>query len=184
MAGTTGRNQPPFIFPSNNGNPQNRQNRQNPPQNAGPMARIAPAVDARNPGITQDAIDRLYPRSVPLTSLDTDHLGIIRMFRPERYLPPQGTYYNSESPDVEIPENTGGMLRRRLNRCRTCHRLLSDHRPPQTNNRGDFSCPAPCPFAALCVNHPPHPNGVSTPTCMTFVLQLTFPAMPPVVSQT
>jgi hypothetical protein len=179
MAETTGSSQAPFNFQSNN-----RNNQQIPHQNAGVMARIAPALDAKNPHITQDTINRIYPQSVPLSSLDTEHSGTIRMFMPERYLPPQGTYYNSESPDVEIPDNTGGMTKRKPNRCRTCHKLLSDHRPAQTNHRGDFSCPAPCAFARLCPSHPEHPNRVSIFTCMSFVLQLTFPAMPPVVHQT
>jgi hypothetical protein len=164
MAEGTGNNQVPVHSQSNTTN-----NQQIPHQNTGIMARIAPALDAKNPHITQDTINRIYSQSVPLSNLGTEHSGTIRMFMPERYLPPQGTYYNSESPDVEMPDNTGGMSNRKPNRCRTCHKLLSDHRPAQTNRRGDFSCPAPCAFAQSCPGHPEHPNRVSLPTCITFV---------------
>jgi hypothetical protein len=163
MAEGTGNNQVPFHTQSNTGNHQ-----QIPHQNAGIMARIAPALDAKNPHITQDTINRIYPQSVPLSSLYTKHSGTIRMFMPGRYLPPQGTYYNSESPDVEIPESTGRSSKRRLNRCRTCHKLLLNHMPPQSNRKGDFSCPAPCAFAQLCLSHPRHRNRVSTLTSISF----------------
>jgi hypothetical protein len=164
MAEGTGNNQVPFHSQSNT-----RDNQQIPHPNAGIMAKITPAIDGRNPYITQDAINWFYPQSVPLSSLDTDHSGTIRMFMPERYLPPHGTYFNSESRDVEIPDNTGSSANRKPNRCRTCHKLLSDHRPAQTNRKGDFSCPAPCAFAKSCPSHPEHPNRVSLPTCISFV---------------
>jgi hypothetical protein len=171
MASRNGNNQIPI--PTNNDNRQFQH---------AIMATVTPAADGKYPQTNQQSILRYYPNSVPVSALGNGHSGRIRMFAPQRYLAPSGTYYNPESPDVQFPEGVGGNTRGKVNRCRTCHKLLSDHRQPQYN-RGGFTCPDACALAAGCLSHPQHPNAVSISSPLRVMIQLTSPAMPPAVHE-
>jgi hypothetical protein len=134
-------------------------NHQIPPQNAVALAFITLALDGRYPQMSQQEITKFYPNSIPTSDLVSGHNGTIRMFAPQRYLPPNGTYFIPENPEVQIPEGVGSTTSGGVNRCRTCHKLLSDHaRPPY--NRGAFTCPDLCAFSSVGI-HTQHPNAVS-----------------------
>lgn len=159
MNGAIGNANTPSCIPNSNNN-----NQQQPAQqNFTALARIVPAVDAKVLQVDQAAISRFYPISVPSSTLGDDHGDIVRMFTPDRYLLPRGTFYMPEAPHVQMPENVGSSTTGKWNRCRTCFKALADHTSARDRNaplRLQFPCPDPCAFAAICPSHPHHPGQV------------------------